>query len=207
MNDIVVSPLNLVDDLIQDALSQDDPFVVISEIKKLLDARELVGKTLAKALYVLHQNWYSFSLSEQEPFNDVLNASLNLHPHTLERYTKMWHYYEQLPTSIQEKPVREIIPITNMLSQDNYEITDEQWEKLEKATNPSEIGRIIREDIKNKGPRKSSIQIYLNQNDGTVYCWSNDLRHGIGFLDVNSNEEAVQKAISRITKNTGIMLK
>ena len=202
MNEIVKSYLNQVDDLIQTALQKDDIDIVLIEINKMRHSEDLVGKVLAKTLYLLHQNWYLFSISENEKFLDILNTVNIVNP---QRYLKVGQYIDSLPQVIQDKPIREIIPITNALSQ-GYNISDDDFDKLERATNLPEVQRIVTKDIKGQEPRKSSLQGYLN-SDGTLYCWYNGERHDSGYLDVNSSEEAIQKFINRIVNNTGIILK
>jgi hypothetical protein len=202
MNEL--APLDQIDILIQESLDQDNPSIVLSEIKRMLQVRELVGKALAKTLYLLHQNWYNFSLSQTESFNDTIELWLSLHPHTVQRYVKWWHYQEQLPEQLENKPIREQIPITNAIAQ-GYEFEEEDWDKLERATNLSEVHGIIRE-VKGKEPRQSSLQIYVNQT-GTLYCWYNQERYNIGYLDLKNEDEAVIRAIERIIREAGVIEK
>lgn len=199
----LANPFNLVDDLMQTALDKDDPYIVLVEIKKLLDARELVGKTLAKSLYMLHQQWYIFTLSNQESFNDIINASLNLTPGTVQRYVKLWHHIKELPVSLQDKPIRELIPITNALSQ-GYEFDTDDWDNIEHAGSLNEIQKIVTEDVKGKEPRKSGLRIYLEQ-DGSLVCWYQEERYAVGYLDIKSKDEPVERSISRICSATGVI--
>ena len=204
MNELA-NPFSLVDTLMQDALDRDDPYVVLVEVRKLLDAKELVGKTLAKSLYLLHQSWYNFSLSGQESFNDIINASLNLTPGTVQRYVKLWHHMKELPESIQSKPTRELIPITNALSQ-GYEFDEDDWDNLERATSLNEIQKIVTTDVKGQEPRKSGLRIYLEQ-DGSLVCWYQDERYAVGYLDVKSSDDPVERAINRICNSAGVIEK
>ena len=191
----MASPLKQVDDLIKSALEHDNIDIILAEINKMVQAKELVGKVLSKTIYLLHQNWYSFSISEHQTLIGTLE-SINVHSHTTQRYLKYELQKEKLPKEFLDKPIRELIPITNALF-DDFEITDEDWSNLARASNLLDIHRIIREDIKNQEPRKSSLQIYL-KDDGSVYCWRNQERYDVGFLDVHSKHEAVQMAINSI---------
>jgi hypothetical protein len=182
MNELAQSSMKQVDDLIQTALDEDNIDIVLIEINKMRQVKELVGKALAKTLYLLHQNWYQFSVSESESFLDTL-ATVNISDP--QRYLNVGKYIELLPPSIQDKPIREIIPITNSLAQ-GYSISDENMEKLERTTNLSEVQKIVTEDIKGQEPRKSRLQGYLNSSDGTLYCWYNGERHNSGYLDVHN---------------------
>jgi len=200
-----LSPFDQVEALMQDALAKDDISIVLAQIERMLLAKELVGKVLAKAIYLFYQNWYSFSASKSDKFNDVL-GSLNITPDTVKRYLRVWQYHGQLPKNIQERPIREIVPITNALSQ-GYEISDENWEKLERSSNLSEIQRVVTQDVKNKERRKSSLQICLDSETGSYYAWKNGERHDGGFLDVNSTNPVVQEMIERTVKSTGVTWK
>ena len=200
-----LSPFSQVEALMQTALEKDDISIVTAQISRMMKARELVGKVLAKTIYLFHQNWYNFSASSSDNFNDVMN-SMNLSPDHVKRYLRVWQYYDSLPQAIQDKPIREIIPITNALSQ-GHEISDEQWEKLERSPNLPETQRIVTEEIKNQERRKSSLQIYLDSDTGTYYAWKNGERHDGGFLDVHSKDLVVQEMIERTVKNTGVTWK
>ena len=205
MSEIMKSPLNQVDDLIQKALDQDDIDIVLVEINRMIEAKELVGKVLAKTLYLLNQNYYRFSISEQERVEDILGA-INVKPDTMKRYLRVWKYMDELPQSFQDGSIRNIVPIANALDQ-GYDISDEHWEKLERASSLHEIQRIVTVDVKEAEPRKSGIHGYLNNGDGSLYCWCDGERGDVGYLDIHSTNEAVQKFINRIVNNTGIELK
>ena len=197
------SPLSQVDDLIKSALEQDDIDIVLVEINKMRQAEDLVGKVLAKTLYLLHQSWYLFSISESEKFIDILSTVNITNP---QRYLKVGQYIDSLPQAIQDKPIREIIPITNAISQ-GYIISDDEWEKLERSGSLSETQRIVTKDVKGGKGRKSGLVGYLDSEAGTLYCWHDGERYDSGYLDIHNKEDAVQKFINRIVNNTGIILK
>jgi len=201
MNEIIKSPLNQVDELMQKALDQDNIDIILIEINRMIDAKELVGKVLAKTLYLLNQNYYKFSISEQEKLKDILGA-INVDKSTADRYLRAWKYMEELPQSFQDGPIRNIVPITNALDQ-GYSISDEHWGKLERASSLHEIQRIVTVDVKEAEPRTSGIHGYVD-DEGSLYCWRDGERNEVGYLDVNSTNETVQKFINRIINNTGI---
>jgi len=196
-----LSPFDQVESLMQEALKKDDVSIILSQINRMLQARELVGKVLAKTLYLFHQNWNSFSASKSDEFDDVLN-SINLDPDNVKRYLRVWRFYEQLPEGIQDRPIRDLIPITNALHQ-GYSISEDNWEKLERASNLSEIQRTVTVDIKNKERRKGTLQINLDNKTGSYYGWKDGERHDAGFLDVNSTDPVVQEIIEKTLRSTG----
>lgn len=199
-----LSAFDQVESLIREAVEKDDISIALAQIDRMNRAKELVGKVLAKTIYMLYTNWFNFSASKSDKFLDVMN-SINVDPHTVARYLKVWQYHDSLPAFMQDKPIRETIPVTNALSQ-GYEISEENWEKLEKASNLSEIQRIITKDVKGKEPRAGSLQIYLD-SDGTYYGWKDGERHNAGWLDVDNNDSVVQEIIERTIKNVGVQRK
>ena len=61
MNDITQSTLTQMDDLIADAVNKDDMDFVLQKIRKMIQAKKLIGKALARTLYLLYSNWNKFS--------------------------------------------------------------------------------------------------------------------------------------------------
>jgi len=203
MNDLEVSKLNEIDAWIDDAINKDDVNLILDKINRMIQAKELVGKALAKIIYLLYHSWNKFSVSEQESCDDMLKL-IKVHPYTTSRYLSMWENMSTLSQAFQERPVREIIPVTNALSQ-NYKISEEVMEKLERATTVAEIQRIVTKDVKGKEPRKFSLQPCLDVNTGEIYGWYNGERCSGGYLDVASKHPGVQKLIKRIVDNTGMI--
>ena len=188
---------------INESIDADDPYIALGHMKRLLEAQQLIGKGLAKFLYLMHSHWESFSLSKQEGFNDVITQSLNLAPYTRDRYLKFGQYESSLPEEIKEKPIRELIPITNALSQ-GYDFSDDNWKDIERASNLAEVEKVVREDIRGEEPRKSSLQIYVDQQ-GSIVAWYNQERFSVGYLDMSNETEAIQKAVTRIINRSGII--
>jgi len=203
MNEL--SPLDKIPGIIQNAIYEDDPEIAFNEIKKLNDLSEVVEDAKGIFIYEMYQVWDQFSISKKESLQSQAYLYLNWHPHTVDRYITEARYHNQLPEGIQKKPIRERSPITKALSQ-GFEPTEKQWNNLEKTSNPSEIYAELRK-IKNKEPKKGSLQGYLNIENGTLYCWYNGVRYDCGFLDVNSHDEAVQKFINRIVNSAGVIRK
>jgi len=204
MNEITQSALSQVDSLIQTALANDDIGPVLQQIHRMTQAKELVGKALAKTLYNLHKHWYSFSISEHESFYGTMD-SINLSSTVVKRYLRVAEYIKSFPPQIQEKPIRELIPIANAVSQ-GYDISDNDWKELERAERLSDIQKYVTTEIKNQEPRKGSLQIYLDSN-GSLYCWYNQEQWNIGYLDVECSEIGVRKSIDRIIGKAGVILK
>ena len=124
---------------------------------------------------------------------------------TVDRYINVWDKIDQemIPKAVQEKPMRELVPIASMLSQ-GFEPTKREWTKIELTSNSSELSAVIRE-IKGKKPRKSGLTIQM-ERDGSLYVYKDDDRFYIGYLDLNEEKNPdVEKAIERIISGANII--
>lgn len=173
----------------------------------LLGLQRISGKALAKLLYGKHQWWIATGQDEQrnDTFEDYEITRHGLKATTVDRYITVWDKIQsgEMPKKLLGKPMRDLIPIAKALAQD-YEISKDVWGRLIKATSNAEVLRIVREDIKGSKPRKSSMRLYI-ERDGSIVAWKENKRYHVGFLDINSDEKIVQKAITRIVGSTGIM--
>ena len=200
------SMLDRVDSIISKAIESDDPHYAAQQMQILLSAQQLVGKTLAKFLFLLKYSWGKFSLSKQESFNEFIVGSLNLTDNTRNTYIHYWEHRNKLPESFRDRPIRDLIPVTNAISQ-GYSVEEETWDDLNNATHVSEIAKIVREDIKGKPPRKGYLQLYLHEDTGDIVAWKDGQRAAVGFLDIYSDDDNVISAIERITKRAGLIRK
>lgn len=204
MNEII--KLEKLDLIVQEALEKDNPDIVFHQLRRLEEAEKFVGMAKAKLIHNLNELWYNFSLSETQSLADTAFESLGWNLYTIDRYIKMWQFKDQIPASfnLDERPVREVTPVTNALSQ-GVEITEEDWDKLSRTTKQEEVYAVLRE-IKGQEPRKGSLQVYL-YDDGSIVAWHEDMRYDVGYLDVKSTNEAIQKAINRLVSGGGVILR
>jgi len=172
-------------------------------IDTLLGLQRISGKALAKLLYGSKRWW-----AKDKNFDDHMESRHGLKKVTIDRYITVWESIvtNTIPAPLQERPMRDLIPIAKAISQ-GYELTKPIINRLIKATSSSEIGAILR-TVKNKAPRKSSLQITWAR-DGSLYAWKDDKRHHIGWLDKDAYEtdEVAKKAINRILDNAGVVKK
>lgn len=203
MNEL--STLTKIDLIVQEAVKEDNPDIVFAELRRLEEAEKLMGMAKAKFIFTLHQNWERFTLSASQTMEDTAFEQLGWRKYTIDRYISMWKYKDAIPTSfkLEDRPVREVTPITNALSQ-GIEFTEENWEDLSRTTKQEEVYAVLRE-IKGEEPRKGSLQVYL-YDDGSIVAWHQNIRYEVGYLDVKNTEEAIQKAIKRLTSGGGVIL-
>ncbi len=200
--------LEYLDNLSEASLEKKNPHILIDECAKLIAITQLSGLALAKLFYFLKTNWHRYD--QQETFEEVAVPKLGRHPHTIDRYIKVWKLFaenyvpEPLQQEMKQRNIKELIPIGNAISE-GHEFTEEEWEELSDAPDEGSVRRIIR-DVKGQPPRAGSIQLVMD-NIGTLWAYKDQERFFLGSLEVNDDEEVVQKAINRITKNSGILLK
>lgn len=175
-----------------------------TKVLNILDQIDNVtGHAKAKLLWGMEIWWRR---NKEDDFGDYVESTSGTKRVTVLRYLNVQECIEQeyIPKSIQSHPMRDLIPIANMLSQ-GYEPSKKQWDEIHLASNNSEILEVIRE-IKGKKPRKSGLKIYL-EKDGSLNVWKNNKKTYVGFLDL---EEAkinpdVEKAIERLVNGAQII--
>lgn len=199
--------LERIEEIIQQSVKEHNAYKALDACKTLVKVSKVSGLALAKALYLIEKNWASYG--EEETFEEVAYVYIGLHKHTVERYTVLWKMYAEklIPDNvsevIQQHNVKAQIPIARALEQ-GYEIDDTEWQKLSEAPDLTTVEKIIREDVKGKPPRKGSLQLWIDDL-GSMWATFEGDRFFVGSLEVDSDEEAVQKAIERIKKGAGIL--
>jgi hypothetical protein len=169
---------------------------------------EISGKAKAK-LWHGWQRWWSETGQDEkrnDTFEDMMEAETGNKAVTVKRYVNVWKYVDEciIPKDVQERPMRDLIPIATALSQ-GYEFEKDDWKKLARASNSSEVLEIVRTK-KGSEPRKSGIQITLDRQ-GSLWAWKENKKYYVGVLEVNDTNEVVKKAIQRITDSSGIQEK
>lgn len=195
--DIVVADLNDTGDL-------GKATHVLTMLEKIEDVS---SHAKARLLYGMNVWWI-----ENRP-DDVFKDYIESHSEktkavTVDRYITVQSYIEsgEIPEDVAQLPMRNLVPIAKTLSH-GHKITRRQFDNIIKANNSREIEDILR-GIKNKEPRKSSLQIQWAR-DGSLYAWQNNKRAFLGYLDKENygSDPLAQKSINRILDNTGIIRK
>jgi hypothetical protein len=174
-------------------------------IDTLIGLQHISGKALAKLLWGTRQWWNK--TKQEDVFEDYLQSRHGLRPITIQRYTLVWEKMQSdlIPAKVQTRVIRDLIPIAIALD-NGYEFSKNTWRKLEFANNNAEVLTILREDVRKKPPRKSSMRIYM-ERDGTLNVWKDNKMSYVGYLDINNEDENTKKSISRILTNAGIITK
>lgn len=175
---------------------------VDNALDSLIAMQHIAGKSLAKLLWGTKKWWDATGQGDKtgDTFDDRMHAIHGLNRTVVGRYVMLWESYDRdvLPESIRDRPLKDQIAIAKTLEQD-YQITNKEWKKLETAANNGEVLDILR-GVKGKSRRKNSINITEERN-GDVIAWDVDGgRHILGWF--NSAEEnddpIIKKGLARL---------
>jgi len=197
-----------VDKLFEESIEKKNPHIVIDACSRLIAISQLSGLALAKMFYLLHNNWNRYE--QDSTFEEIAVPKLGRHPHTIERYIKVWTLFDQkiIPEKFvrefEQKNIQNIIPVANAYSE-GYNFEDEDWEEIADAPDNASVLRVVR-DVKGEPPKSHAIQLFVD-GEGFIYAYSDNERYFIGSLEIQDDTEIVQKAINRIMNKSGIMKK
>lgn len=177
---------------------------VMNVLNGLNAIEEISGHAKAKLLYAANE-WYKINRPNND-FGDHVESTTTTKRVTVLRYVNVWKQIEQenIPKHIQDRPMRELVPIANMISQ-GFVPSKTEWDKIDLCSNQHELGEVISK-IKGTKRRKTARKIVM-ERDGSINLWKEDKKKYLGFLDVEEAlmDEDVAKAIEyildgRITK-------
>lgn len=198
--------LSAVDMVVEDLNKTGDINKATDVLNTLNRLEDVSGKALARLLYGMYKWW--LANNDKKSFQDFIESRTSLKPVTVDRYITVEDCIlsGEIPEDITVRPLRELVPIAKTLSH-GHTIDHKQWERIAKAVNSSEIGDILR-GIKNRPPRKSSLQIKMDR-DGSLYAWKDNKRVFIGWFDMEAygTNETAHKAIDRMIDNSGVIKK
>jgi hypothetical protein len=178
---------------------------VMNVLNGLGAIEDVSGHAKAKLLYASSE-WYKQNVPS-ENFADHVTSTTNIKSKTtVDRYITVWQYVEELviPKQIAERPMRELVPIAKTLSQ-GYEISKEQWRKIDLCSNDGELRDILR-TIKGKAERKNARVIKMSR-DGSLYGWKGNKKYFIGYLNVKDAQDDIVLAefIEKIKISAGVI--
>lgn len=198
-----IDVLQKVDQEIENAICNKDLDAAMSVAIKLVNAAKVSGLGLARVLFKLYERWEDFETGDE--FTDTISSYLGLHPHTIDRYVKVQMMLNVSPvrSELEQHNIKDLIPIANAVAQ-GYEIENDQWEKMADAPDYATVAQIVRDEIKNKEPRKSSLQLHLDR-EGTIWAFVDQERFFVGSLEVSAQEPEIKQAIQRIKTSAGML--
>ncbi len=178
---------------------------VMNVLNGLSAIEDVSGHAKAKLLYASSE-WYKLNVQD-ENFGDHVESTTTLKKITVDRYITVWRYVEDLtiPKEIAERPMRDLVPIAKTISQ-GYDISKEQWRKINLSTNDGELRDILR-NIKGKAERKSAKVIRM-ERDGSLYLViKGKPKKFLGYLNIHDAEtdEDIANAIEKIKIGASII--
>lgn len=198
--------LNRIDEIIERSVQEHNAYIALNAGQQLRSIIKTSGLSLAKLLFLMKKNWDQYDMADE--FNDVAYEYIGIEKVTVDRYIDVWNMLtnnsipEQFREGIQQRNIKDNIPIAHAL--EDHEISDDIWQKLVEAPDINTVSKIIREEVTHQPPKKGSLQLYMDRT-GTIWAFYNDERYFVGSLEVDADEEAVQKAIKRIISGGGIL--
>lgn len=150
------------------------------------------------------QKWYTSNNRSDEGFFSAIGMTETHKVTYARRLINLWGQIEKraIPTDVQKRSVKELIPIANALSHDAI-FDDDDWEEIRMAPNVEEIGRIIAKVRKTK-QRANTLSLSLAP-DGSIYAYKGNQRKFVGYLNLEEeNDEIVAMAHNKIIDNTPI---
>ena len=199
--------LERIDVIIQESVQKHDAIIALNVCKQLVEISKTSGLALAKALYLIKINWDEYDVGDE--FTNTVLDYTGLHQHTIDRYVSVWAMFanhnvpKDLLEEVIQRNIKDLIPVAKAIEQ-GYEIEQKDWEAIAEAHDLTGVAKVLREDVKNKPPRKGSLQLYMDRG-GTIWAFQNEERFFVGTLVVADKQDAVQKAINRIINGSGII--
>lgn len=180
----------------------------INHVMVVLDGLDKVegitGHAKARLLWAANE-WYRSNIPG-ENFIDHVESTTSIKGVTAKRYITVQRYIEDevIPKDIQERPMRDLVPIATTLSQ-GYDLSKDDWRKIRLASSSSELGEILR-GIKGKKERKSARLIKLSR-DGSIFGYKDNKKYFIGFLNLKEAQDDIVLAefIEKIKIGAGML--
>lgn len=170
----------------------------VAVIRAFEKFEDLSGIGKAYALWG-SQQWFTTTKQDGDFYEKFGITETNSRTY-VDRLIRMWDCLQsgKVPPKVAKRNVRELIPITEALSQ-NYEIDSESWDKLAMAVDNDEIRAIVQQQIKKKEPRSHTMTFTVDSK-GTITMWHQGVGYYAGMLNVvdAETEEILAKGLNRI---------
>lgn len=198
------------DAVMEKALATKDVELVLNEGVRLIQIGQLTGMGLAKLAFELKKVWREFGVGAT--FEDTIMQYWSMEKVTLNRYMQIWEMRvalqeqgisQEIREALEEKTLDEQVKISIAWAS-GFPMDETVLQKLADAESPAEVYDMVR-DIKNEEPRKNSLNIRLTR-DGSLYAYAGQDSNGlyVGYLDIDSNDDTIKKAINRILNSCRI---
>lgn len=190
---------------IEQAVNHKDAEEAFAVCERMVGNIRRSGIALAKALWMINKHWSVFQLGDE--FEATAQHYLDLHPHTIERYLKVWEMITnvvpaEFKEDLQQKNIKSLIPVANAVAQ-GYEFEDKDWERITKSTDYAEVSKAVQEAT-GKTPRSNNLSLKIDEH-GSIWAYTPHAVLFVGSLEIQDPDPIVRKAIERIISNSGIL--
>lgn len=192
--------LERVDEYIQESIAKGNPDIAGNAIKGLMEVSRISGLSLAKLIYTFKYQWDKFDRSES--LDEYLADKVGVTKITVKRYHLVWEmlvsgdipgqYVEQLKLH----PIQSLIKIAKAVEQ-GFVIEPHMWMMLAQAPDPATVGKIIRESIKKKQPKKGMLTFEWSPEEKKLVGWKDGKPHEIHFM-FDEKDEICMQIINRL---------
>lgn len=165
----------------------DDLQVITNAINGLNQIDTVVGKAKAKLLWGA-SIWHKQNKPHDDFADEILSTTTIKNRKTVLEYVNVWKQIdeENIPKKTQDRPMRELVPIANMLAQ-GFSPSKKEWSDIDLCANLQDLGETISK-IKGKKRRKTARQIVM-ERDGSINLWKDGKKKYLGFLDIVEAQE------------------
>lgn len=197
----------VLDEVIQRAINENNPEVAFDLGAQMITTGRLMGLGLSRMIYALSERWAAFEIDES--FEDYASPRLGLAKETIRRsvYVQSMLTSGKVPEKVvevlEQRPMKDLNAIATAFA-GGYTPTEDQWQRLANAPDNSSVLKELR-DIKQAPPRSNQMTLYFKQDGTIMMIMAGGNPVEVGWLHANSANPDVQKAITRIVSNAGMM--
>lgn len=192
--------LETLEERVRLAVSQRDLETLEKIGRTLIGVSQVGGVGFAQFVWKIYQSWETIKQGTYN-FFEWAEEKFGKNKTTIVRNLRVWEMLisDDIPKEYRSRfqlmPIRVLIPIANMWKQ-GWEVTNSQWSQLANAPDSVTVNRIIRE-IKNKPPKKDSLQIEWYPEKKEIIMWRNGRPHYV-YLTFDDSDSVIQAGLSRL---------
>ena len=198
LSEATLAVLDKVDEVVNQAIDEQDPMVIVNYGVGLRMASQVSGLGLAKLLYEGRKAWNQFR--SDDDFATVATTQIGIADQTYNKYIWVWEHvvnadylleHQEVRDQIMGKPIGGLILLTAAAREG--QLDPEDWKEIATAPNVGAIRDVVARVRGHIGPAKNTLRLKLLK-DGTMQGKLGDEPYdGVGFVhrDGSKLSEAV----------------
>ena len=203
-----------VNEVIEEAVAQQDPEIAFALADDLVFAQKMSGLSLAMFLSEMEDRWFMFE-DKYDNFEDMVYVRLGKSKQTVKKYIGVWReiFLNQKITDKQKEvlfgfPIKRLLLLVPAVREGS--ITKSEWGRVTGSTTDNEVREIILEVRGEQKSASNALRIFVNTRGATrgrLSCrvGSEGKKIPIGHIQLDSEDEQVQKAVARILNSAGVI--